>query len=259
MQRVYGFLFFSLVAILLPSSSTYGQSIDMTVDQSQSNVAISVLGGNANSSITGDATVELTPASEPFGTARITALNLTMADGFEISLLAGAAVVGVEPGNANVFFTVVGPAGTVDAMNQFDQTGNFFGVSGTSFVNTFLGDEMIDLATVKPVPFDIIDAQLSTDGENLTLVSEVNLDFDFEVLGGTATMNLTGPVVLNGVLPKKKVLLGDVNCDGSVNLLDVGPFVDLISSGGFSDKADINLDGVVDLLDVQPFVDLLAG
>ena len=55
------------------------------------------------------------------------------------------------------------------------------------------------------------------------------------------------------------VLLGDVNCDGAIDLLDVGPFIDLISSGQFSDKADINGDGVVNLLDVNPFIDLLAG
>ncbi len=54
-------------------------------------------------------------------------------------------------------------------------------------------------------------------------------------------------------------LLGDVNCDGSVDLLDVGPFVELLTTGGFSPKADINSDGIVDLLDVTPFVDLLTG
>ena len=56
-----------------------------------------------------------------------------------------------------------------------------------------------------------------------------------------------------------KILFGDVNCDGSVDLLDVAPFVDLIVSGGFSSKADVNMDGSVDLLDVGPFVDLLVG
>ena len=55
------------------------------------------------------------------------------------------------------------------------------------------------------------------------------------------------------------VLLGDVNCDGAVDLLDVAPFIELLTSGGFSPKADINGDGTVDLLDVAPFVDLLTG
>ena len=53
--------------------------------------------------------------------------------------------------------------------------------------------------------------------------------------------------------------LGDVNLDGSVNLLDVAPFIDLLSSGQYNVFGDVNFDGSVNLLDVQPFVDLLTG
>ena len=56
-----------------------------------------------------------------------------------------------------------------------------------------------------------------------------------------------------------KTLLGDVNCDGVVDLLDVQPFVDLLIANEFSNKADINEDGEVDLLDVGPFVTILTG
>lgn len=52
---------------------------------------------------------------------------------------------------------------------------------------------------------------------------------------------------------------GDVNGDGTVTLLDVGPFVDRIVNGDFSCAADCNLDGVVNLLDVGPFVSKLTG
>lgn len=55
------------------------------------------------------------------------------------------------------------------------------------------------------------------------------------------------------------ILLGDVNQDGVVNLLDVAPFVNAITTGTFIAEADINQDGVVDLLDVAPFVDLLTS
>lgn len=55
------------------------------------------------------------------------------------------------------------------------------------------------------------------------------------------------------------VLLGDLNGDGAVTLLDVGPFVAAISDGSPNPAADINCDGMVDLLDVGPFVDLLSG
>ena len=53
--------------------------------------------------------------------------------------------------------------------------------------------------------------------------------------------------------------LGDVNEDGEVDLLDVAPFVVLLSKSGFVCQADINGDGNLDLLDVNPFVELLAG
>ena len=55
------------------------------------------------------------------------------------------------------------------------------------------------------------------------------------------------------------ILLGDVNGDGEVNLLDVGPFVNAITSGVFVPEADINGDGIVNLLDVAPFIELLTG
>lgn len=55
------------------------------------------------------------------------------------------------------------------------------------------------------------------------------------------------------------IIFGDVNLDGTVNLLDVSPFVELLTSTVFQKEADINQDGVVNLLDVAPFVDILTG
>ena len=55
------------------------------------------------------------------------------------------------------------------------------------------------------------------------------------------------------------VVFGDVDGNGLVNLLDVQPFIDLLTSGLYLLEADINQDGFVNLLDVQPFVDLLTG
>ena len=54
-------------------------------------------------------------------------------------------------------------------------------------------------------------------------------------------------------------ILGDINCDGVINLLDVVPFVEILSTGTSNAKADINQDSVVDLLDVDPFVQLLLA
>jgi len=81
-----------------------------------------------------------------------------------------------------------------------------------------------------------------------TLEDESPLDNDFERAD-------------NGViiLVEAGGLIGDVNCDGTVDLLDIGPFVAAITDGVFLTKADINGDGTVDLLDVGPFVTLLTA
>ena len=54
-------------------------------------------------------------------------------------------------------------------------------------------------------------------------------------------------------------MLGDVNGDGAVNLLDVGPFIDALSAGNYVCEADVNQDGSLNLLDVDPFIVLLNG
>ena len=84
---------------------------------------------------------------------------------------------------------------------------------------------------------------------------------------GVETINPSGLPVFPGLdsvvlcvnRPVSTPMLGDVNGDGTIDLLDVAPFVELLVDGGFQIEADINEDGVVDLLDVGPFVDLLMG
>ena len=51
--------------------------------------------------------------------------------------------------------------------------------------------------------------------------------------------------VTGGSQTQDSILLGDLNGDGLVNLLDVAPFVDAISSTTFIEEADINQDGMV--------------
>ena len=66
-------------------------------------------------------------------------------------------------------------------------------------------------------------------------------------------------VIIELVDCETETLLGDVNLDGVVNLLDVAPFVALLSDGIFQAEGDINGDGLVNLLDVTLFVDLLSN
>ena len=54
-------------------------------------------------------------------------------------------------------------------------------------------------------------------------------------------------------------LLGDVNRDGTVDFLDIGPFILLLSNGEFQAEADIDQSGTVDFSDVSSFIALLVG
>jgi len=70
-------------------------------------------------------------------------------------------------------------------------------------------------------------------------------------------------VVLTGFVPATPFLLGDVNCDGVVDLLDVSPFASALTDpAGFPGcdilRADMNQDDLVNGADVQPFVNALV-
>ena len=115
---------------------------------------------------------------------------------------------------------------------------------------------------------------ISVNGD-LELLDDVDLPRNFGAKGPftPATMNRVTLQVVNGEgfgdetsdsiffdnLSIAGVLLGDVNCDNTVNLLDVGPFVSQLISGEYSFKADVNQDNTVDLLDIEPFVELFGG
>jgi len=106
-----------------------------------------------------------------------------------------------------------------------------------------------------------IDAGAAEEGLPTAVIAEdVNGDNLPDILVGIRAAEFRGAISVSLNQSNAMVCpLGDINMDGVVDLLDVAPFVDLIISGKFLDKADINMDGVVGLLDVAPFVDLLTG
>ena len=141
--------------------------------------------------------------------------------------------------------------------NMIDEWGAFTIVSGDGMIGTNTGpvffDEGYDMSTgaflFGRVDFNVV----GVEGDSVDI---------FTSAGSTGIVNMgmtVNPTIGISTINVGSFLLGDVNCDGVVDLLDVAPFVDLLTNGEFSDKADINMDGVVDLLDVDPFVDLLSN
>ena len=102
---------------------------------------------------------------------------------------------------------------------------------------------------------------------NVTLVSVestniLNTPGPYYVSGSNPPLALDSDIFPSAVMTTittNLFVLGDVNQDGVTNLLDVGPFVELLSTGSFQIEADTNQDGAVNLLDVEPFVQILSG
>jgi hypothetical protein len=76
------------------------------------------------------------------------------------------------------------------------------------------------------------------------------------------------PALLVTFTPAPVFQPGDMNCDGSVSVSDIGPFVMAVTNpAGFAaafpncdiDLADLNGDGQVTVSDIGPFVELLTG
>ena len=55
------------------------------------------------------------------------------------------------------------------------------------------------------------------------------------------------------------VLLGDVNLDGDVTFADIPSFISVLRSGIFQAEADIDGNGLVNFLDIGPFIEILSN
>ncbi|MEM9410502.1 MAG: choice-of-anchor J domain-containing protein [Planctomycetota bacterium] len=134
----------------------------------------------------------------------------------------------------------------------------------TSGDSLFVGDQATDVGDFETVLFDINPThQLGGYPEEWTKF-ETEINGFGDVTGRVAfhyfneSMNINGNYIGIDTFHYIPFLLGDINCDGTVNLLDIQLFVDTITSGVFNEKADLNSDGVVNLFDIDPFVDAIV-
>lgn len=66
-------------------------------------------------------------------------------------------------------------------------------------------------------------------------------------------------VAFSGVSDTTTVLLGDCNLDGTVNFLDISPFIFALSSGSYLAQADCDQNGAVNFLDIAAFIAILSS
>ena len=134
-------------------------------------------------------------------------------------------------------------------------------------LNIFSADELLDddlSLTFLDVPANLVGLDVEETLSDGSTVHFLGITSDDES-ATTASLNTIGGgfflynidnIVVASMAP---VMLGDLNQDGLINLLDIEPFVTLLTNGDFQAEADINQDGLVNLLDIEGFVDLLSA
>ena len=54
-------------------------------------------------------------------------------------------------------------------------------------------------------------------------------------------------------------LMGDVNFDGDLNVLDIVIIVNIVLLNNYNELADINIDGIVNVLDIVQLVNIILN
>ena len=160
----------------------------------------------------------------------------------------------------DVFAPFGSPVGDFDAVIAFTTGNNPFAndfIFGDVFTNGFMLTCEVSIAPGESVGL-MHYATLIKDAKDRTNDIVFADLFSDSLVDSPYTVGLTPSQVLS-IDNFDVILRGDVNCDGAVNLLDIQPFVDAVTSGQFDEKADTNQDGVVNLLDVDWFVFALTS
>ena len=96
-------------------------------------------------------------------------------------------------------------------------------------------------------------------GVSVSGAGDVNGDGVEDFIVGATGGGANGDGYARVFVSQGSTLLGDVNRDGSVNFLDIAPFIAVLTTGDDQVEADINGDGDVDFLDIAPFISLLTS
>ena len=144
-------------------------------------------------------------------------------------------------GNEALTMELVTGDNPFESVVGYDDSG--FSIAGTTLTYVSLSGN----GQSEDIPFGALDQDeiLLTAGAVVRFSSNPSIDSGF-------TIGSIGVAI-------PQVVYGDVNIDGMVNLLDVMPFVLLLSNTNYQLEGDFNKDGFVNLLDVSPFIESLTG
>lgn len=166
--------------------------------------------------------------------------------------------VNISGGEVDQSFTaladsVVNISGGEIATPFFANADSEVNLVGTEF---FLDGVLISFVDDEPITIEDRDVTLAG-----TLLDGTIFEFELNTPNGFVMSSFSpqATVTVSLAAAESSVLLGDVTVDGTVDFLDIAPFIAVLASGGFQSEADTNVDGNVDFLDISPFIGLLSN
>lgn len=184
--------------------------------------------------------------------------------------VSGQAALGLNnPSIGNTDFDIIGDGAESSDWNpgetltfSFDQDVQFTEIELESVLAQDSFDVLIDGVAVLETTGDdmFIDDLSGLAGLTIAAGSEITFAVDgvLETATGGAATSIrieTFTVEIVG----STTLLGDVDLSGTVDFLDIAPFIAVLSSNGSQAEADCDESGFVDFLDIAPFIAILAG
>ena len=155
---------------------------------------------------------------------------------FESGEGAGAETMVQVPGGSNIVLYMIQNATTSDFVN--DNPSNETDQTPLAFFS---------IPNANPDNFDHL-------RESSTRENRWQLGWEDLLYGGDQSFM---DAVINLELAIADAILGDINNDGTIDFLDIGPFVNLLLRGSYSANADFDRNGIVDFQDIAPFVNTL--
>ena len=186
-----------------------------------------------------------------------------------VTNISGQRALGINnPSISNGNFDLIGDGNDSADLNPgetltftFDQAVQFTSIELESVIAEDSFDVLVDGVAVLETTGDdsFIDDLGGLTGLTIAAGSEITFAVDgvLETATGGAATSLrieTFTVEIVG-----STLLGDVNLDGTVDFLDISPFIAVLSGGIDQAEADCNEDGEVNFLDISPFISILSG
>ncbi len=156
--------------------------------------------------------------------------------------------VAVDANTQLLVEAIIGGSNNTDLVVAFrEDSGEFFSISVPA---ADLADDGQAIVNVSDFFFN---GDVS-DGVPNGVISEVSFQSPF---GSGNAVDFTLQRI--SVYVESPVILGDVDMNGTVNFLDIAPFIAILQAGDYKAEADVDESGEVNFLDIPAFIAILIG